>query len=305
MRDTSRRRFLEGAPVLGIGAISGCISLGPSPEEQIAEHRESLARYRDVSRALADGYRTTAEYVRGSQGVLGTPFVNDAVDELRPEKPQVLLYDLTEEGAYEFVGVKWFRPTAEADSAPSLFGKTLAGPQDGEVPAIPEHYGLTAWLFRDNPEGLFSRYNPAIEPVPLVSTISSLRKSLREYRTGRSATEDGYRNTEKCIETERGFYGVPFVDETAVGSGGTDPSRPPILLYRLTNNWSYQLIGAEWLVPVDETDSPPALFGFDFHEPMDPHSPKTENSEHYGLHAWLFSANPRGMFSRFNPALVC
>lgn len=302
---TSRRRFLEGSAVLGAGAISGCLSLGPSPEEQIAEHRDSLAKYCDPSKALADGYRTAAEYAQGDQGVIGTPFVNTGIEELKPEKPQALLYDLREDGTYELLGVKWFRPTARVDSAPTLFGKTLAGPQEGEVPAIPEHYGLTAWLFRDNPEGLFARYNPAIKPVPLVETVTSVRRPLREYRTGRSATEAGYRNTEKCIETEQGFYGVPFVDETSGDSDGTNLSRPPVLLYRLTNSWSYQLIGAEWSVPADQTDSPPALFGFDFHVPMDPHSPNTGNSRHYGLHAWLFSANPRGMFSRFNPALIC
>ncbi|MFB6141198.1 MAG: hypothetical protein ABEJ26_12280 [Halosimplex sp.] len=289
----------------GISLSAGCLARGPSPEEQAREAREPLSKYRDVSAALADGYRTAATYVRSDDGVVGTPFVDRSVDELDPERPQVLLYDLTSEGRYELMGAKWYRPTEETDSPPSLFGKSFAGPQEDEVSLVPEHYGLTAWLFRENPEGLFRSANPAVEPAELVSTVESLREGLRDYLAGRGATEDGYRNTEKCVGTERGGYGVPFVDESARTTGGTDPTRPPILLYRVTPAWSYRLVGAEWFVPAAETDSRPSMFGFEFHEPTGAHSPKVDQPEHVGLHAWLFRANPGGMFAPFNPTLSC
>lgn len=305
MKQTSRRRFVAGAASLCTPAVTGCLSSGPDPEEEARRHRESLERFRDVSTALDAGYRSAAEYVRGPDGVIGTPFVDPSIAELDPEWPQVLLYDLTAEGTYELVAAKWFRPAAEVDAAPTLFGERLTGPRAGSVPTIPEHYGLTAWLFRENPEGLFSRYNPAIEPVPLVETVASVRADLRRYLGNRAATEDGYTNTETCGSSGRGFYGIPFVDDALVSSGGTDRSRPPILLYRITPNWAYQLVGAEWYVPADATDAPPSLFGFDFHEPMAAHSPKVDQPDHYGLHAWLFGANPRGMFSPFNPFLRC
>ncbi|WP_436926119.1 hypothetical protein [Halosimplex amylolyticum] len=217
----------------------------------------------------------------------------------------MLLYDLSDAGHYELMAVKWYRPADDVDFPPSLFGKSFAGPQEGSIPSLPEHYGLSAWLFRENPDGLFESNNAAVEPGDLVSMVTPVRREIRDYLTGREATEDGYRNSEKCMATERGVYGVPFVDETAMGDGGTDQSRPPILLYRVTPSWSYQLLGVEWFVPTTEAESAPSMFGFEFHEPATAHSPKVDQPEHYGLHAWLFSANPNGMFTPFNPALSC
>lgn len=305
MKQTSRRRFVAGTASLGAAALSGCLSSGPSPEEEAKSHREELERFRDVSTALESGYRSAATYVRDDDGVIGEPFVDPTITELDPERPQVLLYDLTPEGTYDLMAAKWFRPAADVDSPPALFGMEFSGPQSGRVPSIPEHYGLTAWLFRENPDGLFARYNPGVEPASLVGSVTSARGQLRTYLGNRAATQDGYTNTETCIGSDRGFYGVPFVDEALAQSGGTDPSRPPILLYRLTPNWNYRLVGAEWYVPTDDPDGRPSLFGFDFHDPMSGHSPKVDQPEHYGLHAWLFGANPRGMFSSFNPFLQC
>jgi len=266
------------------------------------EHREALSKYRDVSVALSNGYQSAATYVQGTNGVMTTPFINPYIDTLDPERPQILLYDLTPQGTYELVGTKWYRPATAVDAAPRLFGRQLNGPQDGHVPSVPEHYGLTAWLFRENPDGLFEPFNPAIEPVELVSQVTSVRQSLEPYLSGGGATDNGYMNTETCLDAERGFYGVPFVNDAAET---TTPSNPPILLYRVTPNWNYVLLGVEWYVPTTEAESPPSMFGFEFHEPLPPHGSKVGQGEHYGLHAWLFTANPRGMFEPFNPALSC
>jgi hypothetical protein len=173
----------------------------------------------------------------------------------------------------------------------------------GEAPSIPRHYGLHAWLFRDNPDGLFAVYNAGLEPSPLVERIAPVRETLADYRIGADAREAGYTNTEACIATAGGGYGVPFVRDD--GAGGTDPENPPVLLYRVTTNWTYLLMGAEWYVPTADADGPPSLFGERFHDAAAGHSPKTDQPEHYGLHAWLFHANPDGLFAPFNPTVTC
>lgn len=306
-RRVSRRSVLEwGAVTTGAG-LAGCLDavVPPSPSEQVREHEDALEQFSDVSTAIERGYRTTGTYLRNENGVLGVPFVNNQAAELDPEQPQAVLFDLTDDGQYEPIGLKWFVPTEGRDGPPSLFGREFSGPYEEETPFIPRHYALHVWLFRENPDGLFSRYNAAIETVTLVEQVEPVRSGLADLLTGGDAEENGYRNTETCIAMDDGGYGVPFVRENGDGQGGTDPEDPPVLLYRLTQNWSYRLLGAEWYVPASDVDGPPSLFDQSFHEAMDGHSTETDQPEHYGLHGWFFQANPRGMFAPLNPTVSC
>jgi hypothetical protein len=308
-RRISRRAVLGAGAVAASVGVAGCSGVGSlvgqSPEEQVRDYESALERFTDVRTAIAEGYRTTGTYITGTDGALGVPFVNVGVSDLDPERPQAVLYTLTEDATYEAVGLKWFVPAEDRSSPPSLFGKTFSGPHTSDTSIIPEHYALHVWLYRENPDGLFARYNPALDPPDLVGRIAPVREALSEFIVGSTAVENGYTNTEMCIATGDGGYGVAFVRDGTDGSGGTDAETPPVLLYRLTENWTYQLMGAEWYVPAGETDDPPTLFGRPFHEPSTGHSPKTNQPEHYGLHAWLFRANPRGMFEPFNPTVSC
>ena len=302
-----RRAFLGRGALATVGVLAGCTDVisGPSSETQLREHEEELRRFEDLTVALDEGYRTTGLYVRTDEGVLGEVFVNRMVDELQPTTPQALLYGLTEAGQYRPFGLKWFVSAEEYDDPPTLFGKQFSGPMEGASERIPTHYALHAWLFRENPDGLFATYNPAVEPPKLVDRIEPVRDALRRYVGGVVAEEEaGYRNTEKCIATEDGGYGVPFV-KTDGDAGGTDPTAPPILLYQITSDWTYVLLGAEWYEPVDEVEDSPSMFGQTFHDPVAGHSPRMDQPRHRGLHAWLFRANPRGMFAPFNPRIYC
>ena len=305
-RKRLRRDFVRRSALAVAAGLAGCLgSLGPSAEKQVYSHEEKLSRFRDVGTAIDEGYRTTATYVQSEEGVLGIPFINRNVEKLQPTKPQVVLYGLTEEGQYRPFGLKWFVPADDRNSPPTLFGKQFVGPIEGDSALVPKHYALYVWLFYENPDGLFATYNPAIQPPKLVDRIAPVREALRRYFLGREAQKRaGYKNTEQCIATADSGYGVPFVKKDAE-RGTLDPREPPILLYRVTANWSYNLMGAEWYVPVDEVNRPPSMFGQQFHDPMNGHSPKTDQPKHYGLHAWLFQANQRGMFAQFNPAIHC
>jgi hypothetical protein len=306
-RKLSRRDALGAGALAASVGLAGCLDAlsGPSPTEQVREHEDALDRFSDVAVAVEEGYRTAATYVRDGGGVVGIPFVNPEVTELRPEQPGAVLYGLTESGQYEPFGLKWFAPTDDHDSPPTLFGTEFSGPHEGVAGLVPEHYALHVWLFRDNPDGLFATYNTDIDPPSLVDEVETVRTALSDYLVGREAEQNGYRNTEQCVSTGDGGYGVAFVREDTDWTGGTEPGTPPILLYGLTRSWTYQLLGAEWYVPAADADEAPTLFGQRFHEPAEGHSPETEQPSHYGLHAWLFGANPRGMFAPLNPAVSC
>jgi len=301
----SRRSFLASSAAISSAAtLSGCLG-GKDPEQQVEEHRESLERYADVATTVEEGYRTAATYVHSDDGTLGETLINFDVPELEPDTPQVVFYALDEDGQYVPLGCKWFVNAEERDSAPSLFGKSFRGPIESDVPFLDRHYALHVWTFEDNPDGMFARYHPAIDPPPYLETLRAARGAISELATGGKAEDRGYHNTEQCIPGDGGIYGVPFVREKGDVTGGTDPTNPPIVLYRVTENWSYVLLGAEWYRPVDAVDEPSTMFGQQFHEPMASHSGKTAQPEHYGLHAWLYRTNPRGMFAPFNPVAVC
>lgn len=301
----SRRAFLRAATAVSVGATAGCLNQGPPPAKQAAEHRESLSKYQDVQTAIADGYRMVPRYERASEGqgegFLGVPFLNPDVSKVSADQPKLLYYNLADDGTYTLLAAGWAVSAKDRDSPPSLFGKTFDGPYEGGQ-YLPRHYALVAWLFKENPDGMFARYNPEVTPPAYLDTLTKSWRALQPYISGMKAKEAGYTNTEKCVMGDGGGYGVPFVNEDV--SSPTDPTKPPVLLYRLTSSWGYRLLGAEWYVPVDQVESPPSMFGQEFTE-MPGHSPKMDQPRHYGLHVWSFSANPKGLFEPYNPAIRC
>ncbi|MFB6138022.1 MAG: hypothetical protein ABEJ42_06750 [Halobacteriaceae archaeon] len=331
-RDVLRRVGAAGG-VAGLGGATGCgavrtLTGGPEPVDVAAvrERTAPLDRYRDVSAALADGYRTVHRYVGSTDEAtlrLGTPLYRPeraSTTDLDPARPAVLFYDLASDGTYHLAGVEWRVPAEAVDAAPALFGRRFHAPAADHGLGI-SHYGLHAWLYADNPAGTFAVSNRGLEPPPFADRLRRVRERLSQYVVGSAAVEAGYRNTEHCVALGDGHYGVPFVREGTATTGGTDPTAPPVLLYVMGSNWSYVLAGAEWWVPAGAVDAAPTLFGQRFHAPADGHvdargdaadsdaadarSPAAAQPRHYGLHAWLFRVNPRGLFARSNPALEC
>ena len=83
---------------------------------------------------------------------------------LDPAKPEILLYAPVGSDL-QLVGAEYFKPDADqrvrTDSdRPSLFGRAFDGPMFGHAPGMPVHYDLHVWLWKANPTGLFTPWNP-------------------------------------------------------------------------------------------------------------------------------------------------
>jgi hypothetical protein len=147
--------------------------------------RQATAKYQDVHVAEADGYQVVGPDVPG----MGVHFVLT----LEPngfdvEKPPILLYQKTPTG-YTLVGVSYLWSAAEGPDGQPLdppFPKSLAHwHRHGNVCVLPHlenPHGLTeaqcrdqggrfvaktqwlvhAWIWKDNPSGVFSAENPAL-----------------------------------------------------------------------------------------------------------------------------------------------
>ena len=150
---------------------------------------------------------------------------------------------------------------------------------------------------------------------PYKAQIDALRKSLEKYQDYKVAVRDLYLSTVGCVhysgekmaghmEYPKGAMGVHFVNLTIVGL--PDPMKPNVLIYEPVGK-ELKLVAAEWLVPLTaDTKERPSLFGQAFMGPMEGHEPLIPKEfVHYDLHAWLFKANPLGMFAPTNPEVSC
>ncbi len=146
-------------------------------DAQLAAMRQALAKYKDPYVAVRDLYLSTVGCVHydGSKmeghmdypkGAMGIHFVNVTIQgPPDPLKPNVLIYE-PDNGKLNLVAVEWLVPLAAAEGRPSLLGQPFQGPMEGHEPLIPQgfhHYDLHAWLFKENPLGMFSPTNPNVK----------------------------------------------------------------------------------------------------------------------------------------------
>lgn len=166
--------------VLGLACIG--TALRPTAAEepykaQIDALRKSLEKYQDYKVAVRDLYLSTvgcvhysgekvAGHMEYAKGAMGVHFVNLTVQGAPdPMKPNVLIYEPVG-NKLKLVAVEWLVPlTADTKERPTLFGHAFMGPMEGHEPLIPKefvHYDLHAWLFKNNPLGMFAATNPDV-----------------------------------------------------------------------------------------------------------------------------------------------
>jgi len=144
----------------------------PAPEPALPpaleEVREALRKYEDPVVAIRDGYLSTLGCVAYANGAMGVHFLNVAHVGPTPDpfRPALLVYEPAEQGRLRLVAAEWFVPLATGiTERPVLFGQPFNGPMSGHEPLMPaelHHYDLHAWLFKENPDGLFSVTNPNV-----------------------------------------------------------------------------------------------------------------------------------------------
>ena len=157
------------------------VSTDPAVLKAIAEARQAIAKYSDVSIALGDGYLPASMCEEN----MGMHYVNFAlaldltVSELMPD---MLLYVPIENG-FRLVGVEYFGVAqgmvplgspgplytlTQPDgwvwvtTPPTVFGQTMGEPMHPHGPGMPWHYDLHVWLWESNPDGIFTPYNPNV-----------------------------------------------------------------------------------------------------------------------------------------------
>ncbi|MFF7977701.1 hypothetical protein ACFZDK_01010 [Streptomyces sp. NPDC007901] len=122
----------------------------------------ATADYQYEPFAITDGYTRAGTCDRTALGGAGYHYVKKAnVGGLDPAEPAGLLYETDTDGGRALVAVEWIVPAGTGSTAPTLFGQTFQGP--GTVPGVDGAvYTLRAWIWKDNPSGLFAPWNPTV-----------------------------------------------------------------------------------------------------------------------------------------------
>ena len=142
--------------------------------------KAALEKYKDPVAAVRDGYLSTlgcVDFPAGGAmdhgamdykpGAMGVHFINMGLvsPKLDSTKPQVLLYEPVGDKLV-LTGAEWFVPTEVSKTPPTILGHQLMGPMEGHAPVMPaelHHWDLHVWLWKDNPNGMFSATNPSVK----------------------------------------------------------------------------------------------------------------------------------------------
>jgi len=158
--------ILASLSVMLLAGAVGAFARG----DELAAVRAATAKFHQLSAAERAGYGMfyvcTDEPGKGAMGqhyVNGT-LVGDAL--LDPAHPEAVIYEPQADGSSKLVGVEWvvFQDKWDADNeaAPKLFGKPLTLVKSPNRYGIPAFYQIHAWIWKHNPGGEFSDWNPTV-----------------------------------------------------------------------------------------------------------------------------------------------
>ncbi len=124
---------------------------------ELARVRAATAKYHDINKAIADGYADINLYVPN----MGWHFLNSGVLDATfdMEHPELLVYMDKPGGGYQLVAVEYAVPLSLSVNAPEGF----TGSEDvWDVNAAFQLWTLHAWVWYNNPNGVFAPFNPRV-----------------------------------------------------------------------------------------------------------------------------------------------
>ena len=192
-------RMVVVATVSAMAAIGGsAVAESPGPgEPTLAEVRAATEKYQDVNVALAEGFIRDPGDMCETADMMGRPVSAGAmgVHYFRPDllgitaptgprvngngtytdfrAPSILIYEPQADGSMQLVAVEnlvfqasW--AAAGHTSPPTFHGVAYDNMKDDPATATDEahsfepHFDRHVWIYRENPNGVFEPFNPAV-----------------------------------------------------------------------------------------------------------------------------------------------
>ncbi|MBT2519835.1 hypothetical protein [Arthrobacter sp. ISL-28] len=117
--------------------------------------RDVTDEYRWLDEAIEDGYKKASECVeKKGVGAMGFHYAKNSLIDAKTDarKPEVLVYMPNKQGRYKLVAVEFL---STAKKRPEIAGLKF---ENGPFPGT---FALHAWVWKENPDGMFAAYNPA------------------------------------------------------------------------------------------------------------------------------------------------
>ena len=125
---------------------------------EVAAARSATANYHDIADALSNGFVASSPCIRNpTLGTMGFHYQNPSrVDQVvNAAEPEILLYLPDEDGVMQLLAVEYVVPNI-GNPVPSLYGQPF------HFNAARNRYELHAWIWRNNPAGMFEDFNPRL-----------------------------------------------------------------------------------------------------------------------------------------------
>ena len=130
--------------------------------------------------------------------------------------------------------------------------------------------------------------------------VATLRSVTSRYQRLDVAIKEGFVLLHPCeVRPDEGPVGTVYVHLGRLTDGKIDVEAPDALIYEPGTNGKNTLVGVEFAIPYSQwtEPQPPEFLGAVF---------QTEDEFGvFALHAWVWRANPLGLFAESNPRVSC
>jgi hypothetical protein len=150
---------------------------------------------------------------------------------------------------------------------------------------------------------------PVADQPDVNSLLAAVRVATAKYHDVEAATAAGYQLGYRglvtgCVANPGvGAMGYHYFNSTKMDDPSINEDDPEVLVYHTADDGSLVLGAVEWVVPKSAWEAagntaPPVVFGHTLHviNPV---------LNWYIEHAWIWTENPSGMFSDWNPKVTC
>ena len=135
--------------------------------------KPATARFHDLDQAKAAGYTATVEDAAGitciaqpGEGAMGIHMLNPKLLDgtIDAERPELLVYERKNDGELKLVALEYlvFKADWNGSRPPALFGRTFDFTDDPNRYGLPPFYSLHAWIWKPNPSGILTPWNPRV-----------------------------------------------------------------------------------------------------------------------------------------------
>jgi hypothetical protein len=170
-----RPRRLIPLCVALVAVLGAVVPVFAASSDTLANVRDATAVYADPTAALAGGYELLTDaagiacIAEPGQGAMGVHFVKGSLVQggtIDAARPQAVVYERQDSGRLHLVAVEYVVLQAAWDAThsapPSLFGQQFMKNPAGNRFGLPAFYSLHAWIWKDNPKGMFNAWNPRV-----------------------------------------------------------------------------------------------------------------------------------------------